>query len=128
MGNVNGKNNNTVKNVTPKAGSVYNDKSPRQGYYINNKGVYYGGKQIQPVPGETMFKKLKYSYAKTNKRVFYRGEPIVGADPITFITINRNEQKNNLIATNPLLSKLDSVFGLDSLGGKQRIYYKGVKV
>ena len=94
----------------------------------------YQGETINLLPDEISFDKLKYGYAKSNKQVFYQGKPILGADPKTFIVINRkniksitqipeyDEMNNNSL---DILLKLNFVLGVDHLNNKKRIYYQG---
>ena len=101
--------------------SVYKveGNSVRPGYYKNKKGVYYDGVSLNLLKKERLsFKKLKYSYAKTDSFVFYKGEIIHGANPKTFITINRKnipEEYRNL----------NSVIGMDFENNTKRIYQFG---
>ena len=106
-------------------GSVNDELHPRAGYYHNGNIIKYHTVPIVLIPGElpNTFIKLKYGYAKTNKRVFYKGAGILNANSATFSVINRDNVKvlndNNLI-------KLNSVLGMDYYNNKRRIYYKGV--
>ena len=67
--------------------------------------------------------KLKYGYAKSNKQVYYKGKPILAADPKTFIVINRKNIKS--ITQIPEYIKLNSVLGVDHPNNTKRIYYQG---
>lgn len=108
-----------------KKNSINDPTKPRPGYYSNGNEIYYSGKQMVLLPGEipSSFKKLGYSYAKTNKRVFYKGQNIQGADPNTFETIDRKQQELQL--TTPvqkdIIKKLNGVVGRDRNG----IYFHG---
>ena len=103
-------------------GSVNDDSHPRAGYYQYKNTIKYHTKVITLIPGELpeSFKKLKYGYAKTNKRVFYKGVPISGVNPNTFYVINRNNPENNT----------NSVLGISTGTGTgtitKKIFYKGV--
>ena len=103
-----------------KFGSIHDPGNPRPGYYYNQntRTLKYHTHEIVLLPGENVFKKLKYGYAKTNKRVFYKGIHIPGAVPENFTTLTIPEVKK---LGNPNLSKLNSVLGiLDN-----NYYYKG---
>jgi hypothetical protein len=86
--------------------------------------VVYKGQKIELLPGETDFQKMKYGYLKTNYRVFYQGQQIPYANPVTFTVLNRNNvsklskhpEKNNEF------EKLNSVLGMDFIGNEKRIY------
>ena len=101
-------------------GSVNDDSHPRAGYYHNKNIIKYHTTQIKMIPGELpeSFEKLKYGYAKTNKRVFYKGVPISGVNPITFYVINRNNPENNT----------NSVLGVSIIppNNIKKMFYKGV--
>jgi len=117
---------NTNSVIKEKFGSIYNkDGITRPGYYWKkgkNKKLIYKGVDITLLPGEDKFKSLKYGYLVTNKRVFYKGTPILQANPKSFSTITRD--KINEITNNKELIKLNSVLGLDYLGNKKRFYHK----
>ena len=121
MGNTNSI---TNSNIKEKFGSIYNkDGITRPGYYWKkgkNKKLIYKGVDIPLLPGEDKFKSLKYGYLVTNKRVFYKGLPILQANPKSFSTITRDKIKD----FNKELIKLNSVLGLDYLGNKKRFYHK----
>ena len=106
-------------------GSIYrNGNEPvRPGYYKNKNKVMYQGEDLNLLPDETTFSKLKYGYAKSNLRVYYQGKPIVSADPKTFNIINRKNIKT--ITEIPEYINLNSVLGVDYLDNKKRIYYRG---
>ena len=78
--------------------------------------------------GETIesFKKLKYGYAITNKRVFYKGHSINGINPNNFSIINIPDVSS---LNDPSLVKLNSVLGIETVINKKQIkkniYYKG---
>jgi len=122
-------------NNTSTASSAFGEKSkkcsindptkPRPGYYTNGHEVYYCGKQMTLLPGEipSSFKKLGYSYAKTNKCVFYKGVPIDGTDPATFVTIDRKQQENILLPPHQkaIITRINGVIGRDRHG----IYFQG---
>jgi len=103
-----------------KFGSIHDPGNPRPGYYYNQntRTLKYHTHEIILLPGENVFKKLKYGYAKTNKRVFYKGIHIPGAIPDNFSTLTIPEVKELGI---PKLTKLNSVLGI--LGNSY--YYKG---
>ena len=116
-------------------GSVNDDSHPRAGYYHNKNIIKYHTEQIILIPGESSnsFKKLKYGYAKTNKRVFYKGLVIPEANPNTFYVINR---ENVLSQLGKEYSKLNSVLGIsnsnknnqNNQNNNTKIFYKGVIV
>jgi hypothetical protein len=102
-------------------GSVNDPSNPRPGYYYNQntRTLKYHTTPIEILPGETSFKKLKYGYFKTNKRVFYKGVQIKSVNPANFTTLTIPEVKS----TFPHLAKLNSVVGIDQTNN--RIYHKG---
>ena len=105
-------------------GSVYdNGGKIRPGYYFSKDKVMYHGKEIPKMKDEIDFQKLKYGYLKSNKRVFYNGEPVLTANPATFSVINRN---NKFISKSPEknseFEKLNCVLGMDYIGNKKRIF------
>jgi hypothetical protein len=106
-------------------GSIYptDNSKPRPGYYFRKNKIVYQGKVLELLPNEESFQKLKYSYVKTNQRVFYKGEPIHGANPKTFISINRNNIKQ--FSNKKSLEKLNSVIGMDIIDNTKRFYYHG---
>ena len=112
-------NNNTITKKI-KFGSIHDPGNPRPGYYYNQntRTLKYHTHIIPLLPGENVFKKLKYGYAKTNKRVFYKGIHILGAIPDNFSTLTIPEVKE---LGNPNLSKLNSVLGIFD----NSYYYKG---
>jgi hypothetical protein len=117
------------KNTVPNFGSVYpkENEKPRPGYYFNNVAKMYHGLPIEVLPDENSFKKLKYGYAKSNKRVFYKGVPIQDTFPDTFSIISRANVKN-IIDGSEQLVKLNSVLGMDYSSNKKRLYYRGKKI
>ena len=121
MGNTNSI---TNSNIKEKFGSIYNkDGITRPGYYWKkgkNKKLIYKGVDIPLLPDEDKFKSLKYGYLVTNKRVFYKGLPILQANPKSFSTITRDK----INEFNTELKKLNSVLGMDYLGNKKRFYHK----
>jgi hypothetical protein len=116
-------------NSTPNFGSVYpkENEKPRPGYYFNNIVKMYHGSPIEVLPEENSFKKLKYGYAKSNKRVFYKGVPIQDTLPNTFSIISRANVKN-IINDSDQLVKLNAVLGLDYSCNKKRLYYRGKRI
>ena len=64
------------------------------------------------------FIKLKYSYAKTDTLVYYKGEVIQEANPKTFILFNRKNIPEEF-------KNLNSVIGMDFLNNFKRIYQFG---
>ena len=135
MGNNQSNNNipNFQNNITKKIkfGSIHDAGNPRPGYYYNQNTriLKYHTTEIILLPGENVFKKLKYGYAKTNKRVFYKGIHIPGATSENFTTLTIPEVKE---LGNPNLSKLNSVLGIEkgSYNSKNSVrqysyYYKG---
>lgn len=94
-------------------------KTVRYGYYKNNKKVRYDGISLNLSKSEVKsFKKLKYSYAKTNKFVFYKGQIIPDAIPENFQVINRKE-------TPPELTRFNSVLAVETENGIKKIYQFG---
>ena len=91
----------------------------RPGYYVSKDKVIYQGSELELLPNESNFEKLKYGYAKTNMNVFYKGKIVQGANPATFDTIKRPDVKE------PTLKELNSVLGMDYLGNTKRYYHKG---
>jgi hypothetical protein len=109
-----------------KFGTVYGtDGKTRPGYYLGNGKVIYKGQEIPTTPGETDFQKLKFGYLKSNKHVYYNGKIIPGANPATFLTIERKNAKtlSKLPEKNKEFEKLNSVLGMDYVGNKKRIYF-----
>jgi hypothetical protein len=105
-------------------GSVHGGEKCRPGYYINSSKVMYGGRPLELMDSELQtFKKLTGGYAKTNARVFYQGEPMVGADPETFIIVNRNALKT--VTDNPEILKMNAMMGMDVDGRKKRMWCMG---
>ena len=92
---------------TLKFGGIKDIDKPRPGYYVSGQGVYYSGKILTPEP--SYFAKLKYGYAKNDKVVWYRGEPVKDADVHTFTTVNRGDS-----SIPKQLKKYNSVLGKDS--------------
>jgi len=114
-----GNNHSSIKNVKEiKFGSINDPENSRPGYYTNGKILKYKSNEIELVPGENLdfFKKLKYGYALTNKRVFYKGYVIPNLKPDNCKIINRNESGN--------YSKLNSVLLFNGVN----YYYKGNKL
>jgi hypothetical protein len=107
-----------------KFGSIHDPGNPRPGYYYNQntRTLKYHTHEIILLPGENVFKKLKYGYAKTNKRVFYKGIHIPGAVPENFSTLTIPEVKE---LGNPALTKLNSVLGILGNNSYNSYYYKG---
>jgi len=91
----------------------------RDGYYRNNKKIYYKGVDLNLLKeSRRSFKKLKYGYAKTNEAVYYKGNIIPGADHKTFITLNRKNVPEEF-------KHFNSVVGMDYANGKRNIYQFG---
>jgi hypothetical protein len=106
-------------------GSVYgNSGKLRPGYYIKNGIVVYKGQRLELLPGETDFQKMKYGYLKTNYRVFYKGQQIPHANPVTFTVLNRNNvsKLSKYPEKNNEFEKFNSVLGMDFIGNEKRIY------
>ena len=107
-------------------GKVYasEGEKTRPGYYFGKGGVVYKGQSIIPLPGETGFQKLKYGYLRSNKRVFFKGQPLIGANPDTFTVITRNNVhslcKNQ--ERNQEFKRLNTVLGTDFVGNTRRVY------
>ena len=116
------------KQVNGKFGSIHpepNEKA-RPGYYFTTGKILYKGMEIPILPEESGFRKLKYGYLKSNIRVFYKGVSIPFANPVTFLTITRNNVNGlsqNKEKNNEFL-KLNSVLGMDFVCNKKRIYFK----
>ena len=102
-------------------GSASDSNNPRPGYYKNTSEVRYGGDVIVSGNEVKSFVKLKHSYAKTDKQVFYKGIPILSPtlDIPTFEVFNREQIKS--ITTNPYIINKNSVIGKD----KNNYYYRG---
>ena len=91
----------------------------RDGYYKNKKNIFYKGINLNLNASQRKtFKKLKYSYAKTNNLVFYKGEIIPEANPQTFIVINRKNMPEEF-------ENLNSVIGMDFEKNLKRVYQFG---
>ena len=108
-----------------KFGSINDPKNSRPGYYANGKILKYHTSEIILLLDENLesFKKLKYGYAITNKRVFYKGIPINNINPANFDIINI---KNVKVLNDIQLVKLNSVLGIEiTLQDKKNIYHKG---
>jgi hypothetical protein len=105
--------------------SIYptQNEEPRKGYYTNKSSIIYKSQVFPKLESEGNFQKLNYGYFKSNKRVFYNGEIIPGANPETFRVINRDKVKNE--TENKDIINLNSVIGIDYIGSKKRIYHKG---
>ena len=115
---------NTVNKVN--FGSIYpkeNQKS-RPGYYFKKNKKLYHSIPMEINDGEDSFQKLKYGYAKSNQRVFYKGIPIQDTFPNTFSIISRSNVRNIIENSNQLV-KLNSVLGMDYDCNKKRLYYRG---
>ena len=115
---------NKIKNVSDSESGEQNEIviKTRDGYYKNKKGVFYEGVSLNLSKKERMsFQKLKYGYAKTEIHVFYKGNIIEGANPKSFITINRKNMPEEY-------KKLNSVIGMDFENGRKRIYQFGIKL
>ena len=130
MGNTVSNENNIHENIVTKKvikfGSIYNQEKPRTGYYVNSDSVIYNTKVLDIEKDEIdNFKKLKYGYAKSHKKVFYKGIEIQNANPSTFDVVNRDEVKNMDNDNMKELCNLNSVIAYDTLKNKKRIYYKG---
>jgi hypothetical protein len=121
MGNSTSNFGKTKTTVYLEQGGIEN-QNVRDGYYKNKKGVYYDGKSLnlQRLELKT-FKKLKYSYAKTKNFVYYKGVIINGADPETFVVINRKSMPEEFKIFN-------SVIGMDFQNGTRTIYQFGKKI
>ena len=119
MGNTNSTQ--SIKKKCIKFGSINDTEHSRPGYYANGKIIKYHTEQISLLPEENIesFKKLKYGYAITNKRVFYKGKPIKNANPLNFKVFTR-ENINSLGKNN--LKKLNSVIAIEN---DKNIYHKG---
>ena len=108
-----------------KFGSIYDPSNPRPGYYYNKntRVLKYKIHNIILLQGEYNFVKLKYGYAKTNKRVFYKGIHLTSANQNNFETMNIPEIKKLGIHS---LSKYNSVLGVEKVDGTiTKVYYKG---
>lgn len=113
-------------------GSVYDSQTPRPGYYINNKKVFYKSQPMDITIDEVLsFKKLGYSYAKSNKRVFFKGKVIPGVASSNFFVINRKNTTSILSNyTTPevvkQLLKLNKVLAIDFI--QKKIFSDGVLI
>jgi len=107
-----------------KFGSIYSNEKMRPGYYFAKDKIMYHGKVIPKMNGETDFQKLKYGYLKSNKRVFYNGEPIITANPATFTVVTRNNtgSLSKTSEKNIHFEKLNCVLGMDFIGNQKRIF------
>jgi hypothetical protein len=117
---------NTPSTEGVKFGSVYGTGGKvRPGYYFTNGKVIYKGQEIPIIPQESEFQKLKFGYAKSNKRVFYNGKHIQ-ANPATFTVFTRNNVKtlSKSADKNDEFFKLNSVLGMDFIGNKKRIFFR----
>jgi len=112
-------NTNITKSIYPKE-----NEKPRPGYYFNTSKKLYQGIPIEVLPNEDSFKKLKYGYAKSNQRVFYKGIPIQNIFPKTFSIISRSNVRN-ITENSEQFVKLNSVLGMDYDCNKKRLYYRG---
>jgi hypothetical protein len=112
-----------IKSVN--SSSIYptQNEEPRKGYYTNKNNIIYKSQVFPKLETESNFQKLNYGYFKSNKRVFYNGNLIPGANPETFRIINRDKVKNE--TENKDIINLNSVIGIDYFGNKKRIYHKG---
>ena len=94
----------------------------RYGYYKNREKVLYDGVDLNLLKSELpTFKKLKYSYAKTNRHVFYKGQIIPEANPKTFMVLDRKHMPEEYI-------HLNSVIGMDFADDTKRIYQFGKRI
>ena len=119
-----GNTNSTQSKPKGSFGSVHGGDKCRPGYYINSSSVLYGGKPLELVESElSHFKKLTGGYAKSNMRVFYQGEPMSGADPATFIVVNRKALKT--VTDNPDILKMNALMGMDVEGRRKRMWCMG---
>jgi hypothetical protein len=119
MGNTNSSQ--SIKKSSIKFGSINDKEHSRPGYYANGKIIKYHTDKILLLPEENIesFKKLKYGYAITNKRVFYKGTPLKNVNPLNFKVFTR-ENINSLGKNN--LTKLNSVLGIEN---DKNVYHKG---
>ncbi len=103
-----------------KFGSINDPTNSRPGYYANGKMLKYHTEEITLLPNETLgsLKKLKYGYAMTNKRVFYKGKVIDSANVDTFKILNIKDVPS---LNDPELTKLNSVLGISG----NKVFYKG---
>ena len=121
MGNTQAK----IEDPGIKFGSVYgHGGKTRPGYYFAKDKILYHGKEIPKMNGETDFQKLKYGYLKSNKRVFYNGEPVITANPATFSVVTRNNcgSLSKTPEKNTHFTKLNCVLGVDFIGNQKRIF------
>lgn len=110
-----------------KFGSIYNtDGKTRPGYYFSKNKIIYKGQEIPILINESCFQKLKFGYAKSNKRVFYNGKVLLMANPSTFSVIMRNNVKllSKFPEKNKSFSKLNCVLGMDYVHNTKRVYLK----
>ena len=94
-----------------KFGSINDPINSRPGYYTNGKILKYHTNEIILIDNENIasFKKLKYGYAITNKRVFYKGVYMDKVNPNNFSIINIPDVKN---LNDIQLVKLNSFLGM----------------
>jgi hypothetical protein len=106
--------------------SPENGGKVRPGYYFSTGKIIYKGQQLEILPGEHNFQKLKYGYLKSNRRVFYKGIPIPFANPATFNVITRNNVStlSKLPQRNQEFERLNTVLGMDFIGNTKRIYLR----
>ena len=106
-------------NVHPQPG-----QRARPGYYIRNGVVVYQGQTLPVLPDEKDFQKLKYGYLKSNKRVFFKGQVVGGANPSTFTVLTRNN--TNTISKSPeknqSFKRMNCVMATDFVGNTKRVY------
>jgi hypothetical protein len=105
-------------------GSIYpteNNPTARPGYYFNKKKLIYNGQEVELLPEEKTFTKLKYGYLKTNKRVLYKGVQ-TPANPETIVILNRD----SIEYQNKKLKTLNSVIAMDINQNKKRFFHKGI--
>jgi len=109
-------------------GGVNDQQNPRPGYYYRNGNNFFQYSTIRTelLPDENHFQKLGCGYAKTNKRVFYKGVVVPGAVPLSFQIVHRNRLQtlSKDPEKNRELIKQNKTLGLDFSGNKKRVYLK----
>ena len=113
-------------------GSIYaeNGGKVRPGYYFSTGKIRYNAQELEILPGEQGFQKLKYGYLKSNMRVFYKGKPIPFANAATFNVITRNNVST--LSKSPIknqeFKRLNTVLGMDFIGNTKRIYLREIVI
>jgi hypothetical protein len=106
-------------NIHPEPG-----QRARPGYYVKGNIVVYQGQTLPLVPGEQDIQKLKYGYLKTNKRVFFKGQVLPSANPLTFTVLTRNNTNtiSKFPEKNQSFKRMNCVMATDFQGNTKRVY------